>query len=292
MVEKVYFGVPGNVQEILAPKSGMGFDSNVDTEVTELVSGGRSVYRAPTAYKTFNLTWASNSTQLRHVIDLYNGQFGPGPFYFTDPTMNQENVLPARWSNCWQLAHQANGWCRPVIDTDDGIPVTPSTNVMRTDRYVVFKQAAVGSNVKLERVVRTRLIRVPGKAYFLAVAGSATGGAGVKYRTFSSATNTWSAGTLFPTYSGAPTQIISTADTTSTMIELDLYMPLGSTLTLKGMALGTVSTRAGAWMPVGHGIGAVQFGDSTGGELVSSAIDRIGLSLDFTEVQNVESQML
>lgn len=292
MAEKVYFGVPGNVQEIPAPKSGMGFDSNSDIEVTNLVSGGRSVYRAPTAFKTFNMNWAGTSNQLRHLIDLYNGQFGPGPFYVTDPAMNQENVLPTRWSMCWQLAHQANGWCRPVIDTDDGIPVTPNTNVMRTDRYVVFKQAAAGSSVKLEKVVRTRVIRVPGKDYYLAVAGSATGGAGIKYRTFSSATNTWSAGTLFTTFTGAPTSIITVADTTTTMIEIDLYMPLGSTLTLKGMCLGTVNTRAGVWMPVGQGVGPIQFGDNTGGELVSSTIDRIGLSLQFTEVQNVESQML
>ena len=292
MAEKVYFGLPGNVQEIPAPKSGMDFSSNSDSEVTNLVSGGRSIYRAPTAYKSFSMSWGANSSQLRNVIDLYNGSFGPGPFYITDPTMNQENVLPARWSMCWQLAHQANGWCRPIIDSDDGIPVTPNTNVMRTDRYVIFKQATAGATVKLEKVVRTRLIRVPGKSYYLAVAGSATGGAGIKYRTFSDSTNTWSAGTLFTTFTGAPTSIITGADVTTSMIELDLYLPLGSTLTLKGMCLGTVNTRAGVWMPVGQGIGAVQFGDTAKGELVSSVIDRIGLSLDFTEVQNVESLML
>lgn len=292
MAEKMYFGVPGNIKEIPVPKSGMGFDSNSDTEVTNLVSGGRSVYRAPTAYKSFNMTWATTSENLRHLIDLYNGQFGAGPFYITDPAVNQENVLPARWASSWQLAHQANGWCRPVIDTVAGTPVTPNTNVFLTNRFVTFKQVAVGPTVKLEKVVRTRLIRVPGKAYYLAVAGSATGGAGIKYRTFNSTTNTWSAGTLYTTFTGAPTQIVSVADTTSTMIELDLYMPLGSTLTLKGMALGTVNTRAGLWMPVGSGVGAVQFGDTTGGQLVSTVIDRIGLSLDFTEVQNVESQML
>ena len=103
MAEKVYFGVPGNIQEIPAPKSGMGFDNSTDVEVTNLVSGGRSVYRAPTAFKTFNMTWAGNAAALKHLIDLYNGQFGPGPFYLTDPTMNQENVLPSRWSNAWQL---------------------------------------------------------------------------------------------------------------------------------------------------------------------------------------------
>lgn len=475
MAEKMYFGVPGNIQEIPAPKSGMGFDSNTDVEVTNLVNGGRSVYRAPTAYKTFNMTWQTSSDRLRHLIDLYNGQFGPGPFYISDPTANQENVLPARWSSSWQLAHQSNGWCRPIIDTDDGIPVTPMPTVYNTNRYVIFKQVAAGANVKLEGVVRTRLIRIPGKGYYLSVAGSATGGAAIKVRGFSSATNTWTVLTTFTTFTGATVNVLADTNTNITMLELDLYMPLGSTLTLKGMALGTVdhsavlnvlrtnrllnpaptsttgfaatggvgtwtystaesdpfarftkdatvattafywgaavtapigtvvsfnfwirssaavtitlrnagtaftvnATRAltantwtqvsyeayvttiadfrlavlisnmaasstldfkkgivefastvgnyftGStpdshdldryyrwtgtannstsvetdeiptdWMPVGQGIGAVQFGDSTGGELVSSAIDRIGLSLDFTEVQNVESLML
>lgn len=292
-IEKLYFGVPGNIQEIPAPKSGMGFDSNTDVEVSNLVNGGRTVYRAPTAFKSFNMTWATSSDRLRHLIDLYNGQFGPGPFYITDPAVNQENVLPALWANSWQLAHVANGWCRPVIDTDDGIPQTPSTNTKLTDRYVLFKQAPAGTaNVKLEKVVRTRLIRVPGKPYFLAVSGAATGGAGIKYRTFNGTTNQWSAGTLYTTFTGAPAQIIGVADTTTTMLEIDLYMPLGSTLTLKGMALGTVNTRSTLWMPAGSGVGPVQFGDTTGGELVSTVIDRIGLSLDFTEVQNVESPML
>lgn len=291
-IEKLYFGLPGNIQEIPAPKSGMGFDSNTDVEVTNLVNGGRSVYRAPTAFKTFNMTWQTSSDRLRHLIDLYNGQFGPGPFYITDPAVNQENVLPARWASSWQLAHSANGWCRPVVDVDDGVPTTPSTNTMLTDRYVVFRQVTQGGNVKLEKVVRTRIIRVPGKQYFLAVQGAATGGAGVKYRIFNGSTNQWNAGTLYTTFTGAPTQIVGAADTTTTMIELDLYMPLGSTLTLKGMALGSVNTRSTLWMPTGSGIGPVQFGDTTGGELVSSAIDRIGLSLDFTEVQNVESLML
>jgi hypothetical protein len=36
----------------------------------------------------------------------------------------------------------------------------------------------------------------------------------------------------------------------------------------------------------------VQFGNDAGSELVSSTIDRIGLSLTMTEVQNVESVML
>lgn len=291
MADKMYFGLPGAIEEIPAPKTGMGFVSRVDNEETELVSGGRSIYRAATAYKTFNMTWQTSSSKLRHLIDIYNGQMGPGPFYITDPHANPENVLPPRWSNAWQLAYQANGWCRPTVVTQP-IPLSPSTNTPRTDRYVVFTQATVGPTVKLEGVVRHRLIRVPGNTYYLAVNGSATGGAGIRYRLYNSGTNSWGAPGLFTTFTGAPTSIVGSADATTTMIELDIYMPLGSTLTLKGLALGTVNTRIGQWMPVGQGVGAVSFTNPSEGELVSAVIDRVGLSLDFVEVQSVESRML
>lgn len=287
MAEKVYFGVPGNIQEIPAPLSGMGFESNADSEVTDLVSGGRSVYRAPTTYKTFSMNWRKKSAELRHIIELYNGSFGRGPFYLTDPTVGEENVLPPRWSNSWQLGYQANGWCRPIV-SQDVTPTTPNTNVYRTDRYVTFTQAGAGASVKTEGVLRTRHIRVPGKSYYLAASGEATGGAGIRVRKFSSDTNMWSTITTFTTFSGAPVQLISGADVTTTMLELDIYMPLASTLVLKGMALGTVNTRSTPWMPVGQGVGALQFGDSTEGELVSNTIDRIGLSVDFVEVESVE----
>lgn len=291
MSSKVYFGLPGAIEEIPAPKSGMGFVSRVDNEESELVSGGRSIYRAPTAYKTFNMTWQTSSSKLRHLIDIYNGQMGPGPYYITDPHANPENLLPPRWSNAWQLAHQANGWCRPEVLTQ-AIPLSPSTSTPRTDRYVKFTQALVGPTVKLEGIVKHRMIRIPGKPYFLSVNGTPTGGAGIRYRLYNSGTNSWSAPALFATYTGAPVSIVPDTDTTTSMIELDIYMPLGSTLILKGLALGTVNTRLGQWMPVGQGVGAVSFTNNSEGELISSVIDRVGLSLDFVEVQSVESRML
>ena len=294
MAEKLYFGAPGNIQEIPYPVSGMSFDSNVDTEVTNLVSGGRSVYRAPTAYKTLDMNWKSSSDRLAHLIDMYNGEFGPGPFYFTDPTANQLNVLPPRWANSWQLAHQSNGWCRPVIDTSMNWPTLSDYKTARVDRFVKFTQAASGSTVKLEKVIRIRLIRIPGKTYYLAASGSATGGAGIKVRGLNDGTATWDALTTFTTFTGVPTSVLAAASTQYSMIELDLYLPLGSTLTLKGLALSTINytNTETAWMPRGSGLGPVMFDNTAGRELVSSTIDRIGLSLSVTEVQSVESVML
>jgi len=272
----------------------MSFVSTVDNEVTELVSGGRSVYRAPTAFKTFNMSWKSGSAGLAFLIDVYNGQFGTGPFYLTDPSAGQSNVLPARWSNCWQLAYQTNGWCKPVVTPWPASQV-PSPYQYRSNRRVTFRQAPVGSQVPVEGVLKTRHIRVPGKAYRLAACGTATGGAGIRVRGYNASTDSWTLLTTFVTFTGVSSEIISAANTTYSMIELDLYMPLGSTLMLYGMTLGSVDYQTlypGDWMPVGQGVGAVQFTSTSDGNLVSSVIDRIGLSLDFTEVQNIGNRIL
>lgn len=237
MAEKMYFGVPGNIQEIPLPKTGMGIDLETDTEVTQLVSGGRSVYRAPTGFKSFNMTWATTASRLRHLTDMYGGQFGPGPFYMTDPSVDQENVLPASWSNGWQLAHQGNGWCRPrVLSTP--MPTTPSQLLYRTNRAAVFTQATTGTP-KLEGVVRTRLIRVPGKDYYFLMDGAMTGGAAVRIRGYNNTTGTWTNLSLVSTPNSLVIPVVA-SNTNITMLEVGLYMPLGSTMTISGMSLGTL----------------------------------------------------
>lgn len=505
MADKIYFGVPGNIQIIPYPESGMGYDNAVDAEVTALVSGGRSVYRPSTAFKTLKLNWKGSTAGLANVIDMYNGQFGQGPFYLNDPTMTQNNILPSRWANSWQLAYQCNGWCKPVVTSVTPTTGSPAVTTPNTNRSVTFTQATTGT-VPTSGVLKMRTVRVPGKAYWLAVNGSATpttvrtnlatnpnaatavtnfaavagtggaaavaynGGAGVaastttdvvtgastgpngfarvtwstattavsggvsytqtglaaatqythgywvrssrnqnlslsvqyqnssavnvgaatvsatvsatlgawylltvtstsgaavdravltvaattgganwaigdtldadavlieaaptagmffdgattnttsavyawtgaanaststesrkpgiKIRGFRNDTNVWEDVMTFATFTGVSTSILTTANTTYEMLELDFYMPLGSTMTISGMALSTVDLATVTpvdWMPRGQGVGALQFTDAAQGTLTSTVVDRIGLSLTMTEVQQVESSIL
>lgn len=284
---KVYFGVPNRIMEIRPPDAGMGFVSSHDTEVTPLVSGGRAVYRAPLAFKTHNMTWTAKSADVQHIMGCYNGQWGPGPFYVTDPTANDLNVLPARWSLGWQLAYQANGWCKPYVQK-----VNPGGDYkysMPVSRMGVFTQAATGTN-PIEGILRTRVIKEPGKPYYLSVDGSTTGGAGIKVKGYNVGTATWDTLTTVVAadfYSAK--LLVAAATNTYSMLELDFYMPLGSTMSIRGMALSSVNyaTSSATAMPLGSGIGPVQFSGEAGGTLQSKVIDRIGLSLDLIEVQNV-----
>lgn len=294
MVDTMYFGVPGAIEQVRCPESGMGFVSTVDSEEIELVSGGRSVYRAATAFKSFNMSWAADSSKLRHLIDCYNGQFGRGPFYFTDPTASEKNILPPRWSNAWQLANQSNGWGRPTITPWPASQV-PNAYQYKTNKRVTFRQAPAGSTTPIEGVIRTRHIRIPGKAYRFNAQGLSTGGAGVRVRGYNASTDSWTLLSTQTALNGTGLEVISAANSTYTMIELDIYLPLGSTLMLYGMTLGTEDyqvTDINNFMPPGQGVGAVNFSSTANGSLVSARIDRVGLSLDFTEVQNVESRVI
>lgn len=293
MGSSIYFGLPGNIRNIPAPESGMGFENGNDAEVTALVSGGRSVYRAPLTFKTHALSWRTWLGSLQHVIDLYNGNWGSGPFYFTDPTADELNALPARWSNGWQLAYQANGWCKPyvtnvVIQTED-----PSRYF--TDRQAIFTQAASGTPAT-SGVLKTRIIRVPGKAYYLAIDAtlSGTAGAGFIVRGWNDTTAVWDTITTVTTLDGSSVLLIPANNTDYSMLELDLKMPVGSRLSLRGLSLGTQDhVAAGApSIPVGQGVGPVQFSGNFGGTLDSKVIARIGMSIDLTEVQNVEGRAL
>lgn len=284
---KVYFGVPSRILEIPAPESGMGFNNSTDIEVTPLVSGGRAVYRAPLSYKAFNLSWRTTSAKLKHLIDCYTGQWGSGPFYMTDPTASDLNVLPARWSLGWQLAHQANGWCKPFVSSAPS--GAESAYSMATSRQASFTQATAGT-AKVEGVLRTRVIKEPGKPYYLMVDGSATGGAGIRVRGYNLSTWEWDVITTVGTADFYTSKLlVGAASTTYSMLELDVYMPLGSSLNLRGMALSAVNyaTAGAATLPVGTGVGPVKFSGNADGTLTSKVIDRIGLSLDLIEVQNV-----
>lgn len=397
-----YFGVPGMIFRIPAPQSDMGFDSNADVEQTQLVSGGRLVSKATTAYKTLNMSWSEYSPALRPLMDALNGQFNVPAFYVTDPSADPANVLPPRWSNAWQLAYQADGWCRPQVNNfgvrslvsyvqypslssvlftqynatlqppalntpttataggtlgagtyfyvvtalnalgetlksnEVSVATTGTTSkntltwgtVTGATGYKVYRSTATGTEkllatvgnvstyadtgsavgtvvppttstayrtpgyVKTSGVLSVRVIRLPGEPYFFSAEGNSSGGAGVRVRGFNSTNNSWEIiGTYAP--DGTPKQVVTAADTKYTMLELDLYLPIGSTLTLVGLLLGTKSPADTPNQPMrpGTGIGAVQISSALKGSLLSKVIDRIGLSVDFTETQNGEGSV-
>lgn len=255
--------------KIPAPSSGMGFDLNRDVTTSELVSGGRSVYRTPLGFKSFSMNWSGGTENLGTFMDIFEGVYGNGPFYILDPRSEGQNQLPARWASCWQLGHLANGWGQPKV--------SQNANLTPEGLEVLFTGRA---NLPLVNATSPFRVVVPlqaEKTYHIKAWGEATGGAQLV------------ATPLEGTSPGVPV-VLSLDGTPSPpfyggenrSLRLHLYVPAGSTLTLRHMEL-----MVGTWFGwhMGRGVGAVQFDGNMQGTLTSSKVDRIGLSAGMIEVE-------
>lgn len=276
----ILFGPQRRMVEIPAPKSGMSFGLNRGVTTSELVSGGRAVYRTPLGYKTFDMTWDGGTENLGEFMDIFEGAYGEGPYYILDPRSKGQNLLPSRWASPWQLAHVANGWAQPIVMGQAGGTRTPE------DREVVFKARANTTTYQADSPFSVLIPLTYGETFNVAAWGSATGGA-VLF-----ATPVVDESSLTPIavpLNGTRTQdIVANFSSAQMFVKLHLYVPLGSTLTLRHIELRQViegEPVEPTWH-MGRGIGAVQFSSDMQGTLVSNKVDRIGLSVGMTEVED------
>jgi hypothetical protein len=290
----------------------MGFDHNLYTEITDLLSGEQSVYRAPVSYKTFNLSWKGGSAKLQGIIDVYSGVYGNGPYYITDPTggVQGTNLLPAKWAAPHLLSHVVNGWCSPVVSAQTATPER---------RQVTFTGNADDSDYCPYTIV---VPVIPKKPLYFKAWGTYTGGSRIAISKYTASTNSWSpyAGYFATTSNDVPTNIVTQTEADAgdvQAIKIALYVPGTDTLTLQhidvatndyrtytpytfgltvdnslypattlypGMVLYPSGPDQDVMFRSGRGTGPVQFTGNVGGKVDSVTIDRIGLSLDLREV--------
>lgn len=261
-MKTMLFGPIDNMQTIPCPATGMGWSFERDSEVTELDSGGRHVYRAPTGFKTFGMSFTAGTAGLEPLIDVFQGVYGEGPFYLTDPNYTSGNVLPARWASSYKLGFIADGWCAPKQVVSTSAKAKKAVVFENTGRHV-----EVGPSIILPAI--------PDKTFYVKVWGTRTGTAAVRLYTLTA--GSWTlASTIVPSATG-------TVEVTATeSIMLELVCPSGSTLTLDHINVTTASSNV---REPGKGVGAVQFTNTLSGSIQTKRYDRIGLSLDLTEVE-------
>lgn len=264
-------GFPGNMFEIPAPSAGMGFSNNSDTETLELDTGGRYVADTPTTYKSFNMSWRSNTDKLQPLIDIYNKRYGTRPFYIQDMHGGEGNILPARWAYPAQLVaiHGATGGA-----------------ALQDDLGAYFR------NVKFRANQPT--LKVPtfeGKPLYLAVFPHPTVTTythnPMGYRKFDIRTGEWSSWASVPytKIGSAPTTILTRADSQYIQF-IELRVNLGGTIYITGADLSTSDYRS--WdnpRRSAVGVGACKFTNVLDGDLTMLKAKRVGLSADITEVQ-------
>jgi hypothetical protein len=270
-VNTILFGTLTHMLPIPYPKSGVSWDQVRDAEETALISGGRHVYRAPTPFRRYSLSYAGNTPGLQNLIDFYNGVYGEGPFYVLDFNYAAGNLLPTRWASAYMLRHVAESWCAPVA--------VSSTSALAGES-VRFSNDGLFPEKGISQIVPA----VQDGPMYLKVWGSRTGGAMVRVSKLETETGDWiDVEDYVPTGNPSVLEVISAAEAgLYSAVKLELYCGSGSSLTLDHFNLTTQATGGRA---AGKGVGAVQFGNDLAGSIVSKRYDRIGLSLDIIEVE-------
>lgn len=268
------FGPIGAQVEIPCPESGMNFVGNLDSEETRLNSGGLAVYRAPTTYKTYSMTWKDNAEKLQPIVDMHAGAYGPGPFYMTDPLAVGENLLPTRWASSWQLAHVAGSWGNPTVNAQTSTPEGKQANFNPDS-------ASTGPSIVVPVI--------PGKPMYFKAWGDAFEGNGVRVSRRRVSTGLWSQVSDYePGLNPYPyLNVLTEADAAMGLydaVKLTLFGAprVVTALQLRHMELSTTMSDK---FRMGRGVGALQFTGNSAGTINSAVFDRIGMTIDLKEVQ-------
>lgn len=271
-MKTMLFGKLNNMLSVPCPASGMTWDIGRDAEETTLISGGRHVYRAPTTFRRYSLSYAGSTPGLQPLVDCYTGLYGPGPFYVLDFNYTAGNVLPPRWAQGYLLRHIAESWCTPV--EVNSFSAYSGTASKFTNNGAFYTQG-------IEQIVPT----VPDKALYLRAWGSRTGTGVLRVSVLSKATGEWTSTDYVPSATPDDLVVVSEADAvagTYAGVKLTLMCPPASTLTIDHINL---TTDASAERQAGLGVGAVEFTADLSGSIITKAYDRIGLKLDIVEVE-------
>lgn len=255
-------GPLGNLLPVPYPQYGMDWGHSMDAEVTELVSGGRHSYRKPTPFRTYKCSWKGGTPDLRNLIDLYTGVYGPGPFYLLDFNFTSGNRLPTRWASGYMLRAVAGAWCDSAVVTQAGALSGTASRFSNTGRF----PSAGPSETAL----------AAGSALHLRVWGSASGGAVLKVSTLSG--STWTAQPDVAPAASPSDVALPACDA----VKLSLWVPSGGALTVDHINL---TEAADPVRRQGLGVGAIQLQSTLSGQILSKAFDRIGVALDIIEIE-------
>ena len=265
MSTTMQLGPLGNLRAVPWPESGMNWNMARTAEVTELASGGRSVYHAATPYRTYKMSWKGGTAGLSDLVDVVTGVYGRGPFYVLDPNYRDtDNLLPTRWATSSMLHAVAGSWCSPLEVSGIGLDGLAAS----FSNPGVFPELGVKQTLALP----------PGVPLSVSVWGSASGGAGITLERLN-ASGTWES---LPDYvpSSTAASVALVPSTGYQAVRLGLHVPSGGSLTVAHASVA----QAPAKTP-GRGVGAVSFTTDLTGNILSRTFDRIGLALDMTEIE-------
>lgn len=100
----LYFGTPGNMRWLPAPKQGILRTPNRFISETEYLNGSSSLYQSYTGSMRYEMDFGfQHPEDIQHLIICDQGAYG-GEVFFLDPFAAKTNVLPSYWASPWLSA--------------------------------------------------------------------------------------------------------------------------------------------------------------------------------------------
>lgn len=279
--KKMWFGTRQHMQWITPPA--INYDNSLQgwTSKTTYLNGGAHIRRSFGSHKEVNLSWNLQSRQLgRKITDYFGGMYGAGEIYWCDPMEMDMNLMPY-------------GWSVPVQNALDGPPLISNT-APRASRVLAptsdhgYPTESAALTVPAGGGTKKVWIPVPpGYTAWVGVTGSAGTGGRVGVRpTIGAAYLSPEILTIFR--DGQSAQWWEGPISLPNADGLEIRLAGAGTMTLNSImvqVLPTGATPKPTGFISGGGMTGAQFETSPSISAYSAALDKVGISAKFTEVE-------
>lgn len=279
MYRMMWMGPRGRERWVPAPATGGDWSAVGWNTKSSYLNGGASVRNSFSTRMEYNMVWNQNSrVELLPIKDMYQGMYGTGLIYFTDPMAADLNVLNA-------------GWANPSLACDDGIPLIGDVRPEKIPQPgALYGYPANAASYTLVGTGRSFYVPIPpGYTAWVGIHGSANGTGGLAVTPF---TRAGSAGTnVYPTLlsNSTPERVNTSFDgDTYGGIELSLRKSgTATTMILYGMVVQVLPTgqepTSGDFIS-GQGNSGCRFESAPSTTAYSAVLDKIGMSAKLVEV--------
>ena len=98
--ELMWFGTQDYAGWITPPKSGAESSPVAWGADGQFLNGAGYAFNSRNSHKVYNYAWSASSAreEAQRMKNYADGLYGTGKFFFIEPTLYDQNVLPARWA--------------------------------------------------------------------------------------------------------------------------------------------------------------------------------------------------
>lgn len=147
--EQMWFGTEDYATWITPPKSGADSSPQLWSAEGTLLNGDGYVFSSVNSHKVYQYAWSASSSrqEAQRMKNFADGVYGTGKLFFIEPTIYDQNVLPAKWAAPTMTANYEGEALVPNVVSTVSTPSTamvhnlPVSNMVYT--FDNFQQGAL-----------------------------------------------------------------------------------------------------------------------------------------------------